>query len=85
MNSRHLNKVAEQVADKVGSPISILIHTALFLINYGLMFVFDPDRVIDVLTNWVSIEAIYLTLFMLLHSTNQQKNRKCQHCGQCAG
>lgn len=76
MNSRHLNKLAEHIADKVGSPISIAVHTFLFVVNLALMFVMDVDRVLLILTTWVSLEAIYLALFTQLVITNAKKEKK---------
>jgi len=67
------NRLAEQVADKVGSPISILVHTLLFALNLSLVFWVEVDRVLLVLTTWVSLEAIYLALFTQLVVTNRAK------------
>lgn len=68
-------KLAEQIADKVGSPVSIVIHTALFAANLSLMLIMPVDRVLLILTTWVSLEAIYLALFTQLVVTNERKRK----------
>lgn len=76
--NEYFNKLAEHIADKIGSPLSILIHTVLFIINLLLMFVADVNRVLLILTTWVSLEAIYLALFTQLVVTNEKKRRTKQ-------
>ncbi|HKS27815.1 MAG TPA: hypothetical protein VJS44_08350 [Pyrinomonadaceae bacterium] len=73
--NKHFNKVAEQVADKIGSPVSIVLHTLFFIAVYFAPFVygFSWGEVFDFLTNVVSIEAIYLALFTQLVVTNDKK------------
>jgi hypothetical protein len=73
--SDRFNKLAEHIADKVGSPLSILIHTILFVLNLSLMWWMPVDRVLLILTTWVSLEAIYLALFTQLVVTNERKKR----------
>jgi hypothetical protein len=74
--NKYFNRLAEQVADKVGSPLSILIHTILFIGTLSLMLVMDVNRVLLILTTWVSLEAIYLALFTQLVVTNAKKKGK---------
>lgn len=69
------NKLAEHIADRVGSPVSILIHTVLFVLNLSLMCWMPIDRVLLILTTWVSLEAIYLALLTQLVVTNERKKR----------
>ena len=73
--NKYFNRLAEYVADKVGSPLSILIHTAFFIMVYlsPLVFGFTWGQTFDFLTNVVSIEAIYLALFIQLIVTNDKK------------
>lgn len=75
--NRYFNRLAEVVADRVGSPLSILIHTLFFLAVYlsPFMFGFTWGQTFDFLTNVVSIEAIYLALFIQLIVTNDKKKR----------
>lgn len=74
---KYFNRVAEAVADKVGSPISIAIHTLFFIAVYLSPFLFDYtwEQTFDFLTNVVSIEAIYLSLFVQLVVTNAKKKK----------
>lgn len=76
MNSKYFNRLAEWVAGGIGSPLSILIHTILFALNLSLMFWMDINRVLLILTTWVSLEAIYLSLFIQLVVTNDKKRKK---------
>jgi hypothetical protein len=72
----NFNKLAEWIADKVGSPLSILIHTIFFILNLLLMLVMDVNRVLLILTTWVSLEAIYLALLTQLVVTNEKKRKE---------
>lgn len=61
-----IEKTALSVTRAVGSPPSIIIHTVLFLGSFGLAlwgFV-DFDRMLLILTTIVSLEAIYLAIFI---------------------
>jgi hypothetical protein len=70
-----LNKVeilALRVTENIGSVTSVIIHTILFFGAFMLiLFGFDVDRVLLVLTTIVSLEAIYLSIFIQL-SVNYQ-------------
>lgn len=70
-----LNKVemmALSVTRGIGSVTSVIIHTFLFIGAFALVFFgFDFDRVFLVLTTIVSLEAIYLSIFIQL-SVNYQ-------------
>jgi len=67
-----LESLALSVTQAVGSIWSILIHTALFAGAFVLMFLgADVDRVLLVLTTIVSLEAIYLSIFIQM-SVNHQ-------------
>lgn len=49
----------------VGSPISLIVHTLVFIAAFGLIGIgYDAERVMLVLTTAVSLEAIYLSLFI---------------------
>ncbi len=61
-----LQKTALSITRWVGSPASIAIHTVLFLGSF-LIVLFDVvtfDRMLLILTTIVSLEAIYLSLFI---------------------
>jgi septal ring factor EnvC (AmiA/AmiB activator) len=62
----NLEKTALKITAAVGSPISIVIHSILFIASFALAawgFV-DFDRMLLVLTTVVSLEAIYLAIFI---------------------
>jgi septal ring factor EnvC (AmiA/AmiB activator) len=60
-----LDAVADRFTRWVGSPVSILIHTILFLGSFVFVILGTPlDTVLLVLTTAVSLEAIYLALFI---------------------
>jgi len=67
-----LETLALSVTQAVGSVWSILIHTALFTGAFVLILLgADIDRVLLVLTTIVSLEAIYLSIFIQM-SVNHQ-------------
>lgn len=67
-----LEKLALSVTRGVGSVTSVFIHSILFAGAFALvLFGFDFDRVLLVLTTIVSLEAIYLSIFIQL-SVNYQ-------------
>lgn len=72
------NKVQETaftVTKWVGSPASIILHSLLFIASFALAFfhIVSFDRMLLVLTTIVSLEAIYLAIFiqMTLNFTSE--------------
>ena len=64
--------MALSVTRGVGSVTSVIIHTILFMSAFALvLFGFDFDRVLLILTTVLSLEAIYLSIFIQL-SVNYQ-------------
>lgn len=61
-----IEKTALKITKAVGSPPSIIVHSILFLGCFALAFfrVVDFDRMLLVLTTIVSLEAIYLAIFI---------------------
>jgi len=60
-----IERLARYTTRWIGSINSILVHTALFLLSFLLMvFGVNVDRVLLVLTTVVSLEAIYLAIFI---------------------
>lgn len=59
-------KTAMAVTRWVGSPTSIVVHTLVFLSSFAtvLFGLIEFDRMLLVLTTLVSLEAIYLSLFI---------------------
>lgn len=61
-----VEETALAITRVIGSPASILIHSVLFLGSFALAFwdVVELDRMLLVLTTLVSLEAIYLAIFI---------------------
>jgi uncharacterized protein YoxC len=69
-----LENMALAVTRWVGSIWSILIHTILFIGAFILVFLgVDLDRVLLVLTTIVSLEAIYLSIFIQMSVNHQAR------------
>lgn len=67
-----LETLALSVTRGVGSVASVIVHTILFISAFALvLFGFNFDRVLLVLTTVLSLEAIYLSIFIQL-SVNYQ-------------
>lgn len=72
-----LERFADRVPRMMGTPGSIFIHTILFgLALLLILFGFDANRVMLVLTTAVSLEAIYLSLFIQMSVNRQQHHIK---------
>jgi septal ring factor EnvC (AmiA/AmiB activator) len=57
--------LAERFTSWIGSPISIALHTLVFIAAFALVWFGLPlDSVLLILTTAVSLEAIYLALFI---------------------
>lgn len=73
---KDIQKTALRVTRWVGSPISIIIHTALFAGSFIAVSTgwFPFDRMLLILTTVVSLEAIYLAIFiqMTINYTTQE-------------
>lgn len=65
-NRRQIAKAALSITRWVGSPASIVIHTILFAGSFLAVWfgILDFDRMLLVLTTIVSLEAIYLAIFI---------------------
>lgn len=60
-----VEKLSIKLTEWVGTPTSIVIHTVFFVTVFGLYFVgFRLDEILLLLTTAVSLEAIYLSLFI---------------------
>lgn len=60
-----LENMAERSTQWIGSTGSILVHTALFIISFALYFFgVNIDKILLVVTTLVSLEAIYLAIFI---------------------
>lgn len=68
-NNHHRFAFLEQAAialtDRIGTPISLIIHTLLFIGIFSLRFFgVTTDYILLMLTTAVSLEAIYLSIFI---------------------
>lgn len=72
---------SDKITTAVGSTASIVIHTALFVFAFVLvLFGVSFDRVLLVLTTIVSLEAIYLSLFIQM--TVNRHTRSLEEVGE---
>ncbi len=70
-----IEKMAVQATRFVGSTESLLVHTALFIVSFLLYFWGVPfDTILLVVTTIVSLEAIYLSIFIQM-SVNRQARK----------
>lgn len=69
-----LEYLSTNIPRLMGSMNSLIIHTILFILSYALIFMgFNEDKIFDLLTNIVSLEAIYLSIFLLMSGNLQLK------------
>lgn len=60
-----LSRVASRATRWIGSTSSLFVHTVLFAGSFALYFLgFDFDKILLVVTTIVSLEAIYLSIFI---------------------
>ncbi len=79
-SEENLEKVAIQTTRWIGSTGSLVIHTILFLGSFLLYFLgFEFDKILLVLTTIVSLEAIYLSIFIQM-----SVNRHAYHLSEVA-
>ncbi len=75
---QRLEKVALNATSWLGSIESLLVHTLVFIVSFSLVLFGIPfDRVLLVLTTVLSLEAIYLAIFIQM-SVNQSAVRLAQ-------
>ncbi|MBX2866663.1 hypothetical protein KTR10_01755 [Candidatus Kaiserbacteria bacterium] len=69
---RRLIPSIETIIEWIGSPSSLMIHTLIFIFSFlfGIFDIFSWNRILLVLTTVVSLEAIYLAIFIQM-SVNQ--------------
>lgn len=74
-----LEHIAESVAEWIGSPISIIVHTGLFIATFLLPLIgMQFTTVLIVLTTIVSLEAIYLSIFIQISVNKHTRHLKKQ-------
>lgn len=61
-----LEKIADKATKWIGSTTSLVVHTIVFLLSFSLPFtrVISFEEMLLVLTTIVSLEAIYLSIFI---------------------
>ncbi len=60
-----LEKISIKMTDWVGTPVSLVVHTIAFILIFGLHFFgVGIDSILLILTTAVSLEAIYLAIFI---------------------
>ena len=70
-----LDKIAVRATKWIGSTNSLVVHTALFVVSFLLFFYgVAIDKILLVLTTIVSLEAIYLSIFIQM-SVNRQARK----------
>src|SRR3989338_5796974 len=83
---RHIRETALAVTRWVGSPLSIILHSLLFVGAFLLAFleIIQFDRMLLFLTTVVSLEAIYLSIFiqMSINYTTQSIQEVEENIGE---
>ncbi len=70
-----IDRLAVRATRWIGSTNSLLIHTALFMLSFVMYFWgIELDKILLVVTTIVSLEAIYLSIFIQM-SVNRQARR----------
>ena len=75
-NSTLLDKMADSVISWIGSTASLVFHTLLFITSFllPLFKVVDFEEMLLVLTSIVSLEAIYLSIFIQMSVNKSNKH-----------
>ena len=75
-NSTMLDKMADSVISWIGSTSSLVFHTFLFITSFllPLFKVVDFEEMLLVLTTIVSLEAIYLSIFIQMSVNKSNKH-----------
>ena len=74
MKQRIENKVMK-IPEWLGSVYSLIVHTVLFILAFILILLdFDFNKVLLTLTTIVSIEAIYLSIFIQMSVNRNSKD-----------
>lgn len=72
---RSLEKIAIVMTEWVGTTQSIVIHSAIFFISLFLALIgFNTDKILLILTTIVSLEAIYLSIFIQMTVNRNTKS-----------
>jgi low affinity Fe/Cu permease len=75
LNKNPVEKLAFGIIESIGSPFSIICHTLFFVGIFGLHFFgFATDNILLILTTAVSLEAIYLSIFIQMTVNRNTKS-----------
>ncbi len=72
-----LNGFSHSTMDWIGSVSSLVVHTIFFIASFGLiLFGLNSDKVLLIVTTIVSLEAIYMAIFiqMAVNQNNRSLN-----------
>jgi uncharacterized protein YoxC len=70
-----IEKMSLKTTDWIGTPASLLVHTLLFIAILALSFFgFGIDQILLILTTAVSLEAIYLAIFIQMTVNRNTKS-----------
>lgn len=73
----YLEKISLQITQWMGSTQSIVFHTIFFTLTLFFIFLgFDLEKILLTLTTIISVEAIYLALFIQMTVNRQVKSIK---------
>ena len=77
-NSTMLDKMADSVISWIGSTSSLVFHTLLFITSFllPLFKVVEFEEMLLVLTTIVSLEAIYLSIFIQMSVNKSNKHKE---------
>ena len=75
-NLQALEKTAENITSWVGSIPSLIVHTILFVVAFMLPVfgILEFDQMLLILTTILSLEAIYLSIFIQLSVNRSQEH-----------
>ena len=72
-----IESFSKKLTEWIGSASSLLVHTVFFVTVFGLRFFkFSPYDVLLILNTIVSLEAIYLAIFLQLTVNKQSRELK---------
>lgn len=74
-SEERLGRAAANATRWIGSTRSLIVHTFLFIGSFSLYFLgFEFEKILLVVTTIVSLEAIYLSIFIQISVNNQAKH-----------
>jgi low affinity Fe/Cu permease len=71
-----LEKFSIEATRWIGTTECLVVHTALFFVAFALVPVIGFDRILNIVTNVVSLEAIYMAIFIQMTVNRHSKHIK---------